>query len=65
MNSKKYGKGNLRYLGMLKFFLAHTYNEYCFALNLVQPKKFEGKLNEKFDFFVNKIKIPFNKKQTC
>jgi len=43
---------------MIKFFLTHTCNEYCLALNLIHPKNFEKDLNNYFDFFVNKIKIP-------
>lgn len=61
MDSKKYGKGNLGYLGMIKFFLTHTCNQYCLALNLIHPKKYEKELDDNFDFFMNKIKIPLDK----
>jgi vacuole morphology and inheritance protein 14 len=57
LNTKKFGKGNLGYYGMMKFFLTHYCNEYCKELELVHPRK---KLNVGMDyeFFVDKYESP-------
>jgi len=63
LNKKKFGKGNLGYYGMMKFFLTHCCNEYCELLELVHPRK-KKKIDSSFDFFVEKYKAPRNDDET-
>ena len=39
LDDHRFGKGNLGYEGILKFFLTHSCNKYCHHLNLVNPTK--------------------------
>jgi len=57
INQRKFGKGNLGYYGILKFFLTHYCNEYCMKLNLVHPRK-KIEIKDDFSFFVDKYIIP-------
>lgn len=62
MDPKRFGKGNLGYIGMLKFFLTHNCNEYCKKLGLVNPKVNET-IDEDSVFFQNKVEEPKDENQ--
>lgn len=57
LDNKKFGKGNLGYIGIMKFFMSHICNEYCRKLNLFHPKKYI-EINSEFDFFIEKYIPP-------
>ena len=38
LDYNRFGKGNLGYEGILKFFLTHNCSKYCEKLHLVNPK---------------------------
>lgn len=42
VNMKRFGSGNMGYVGMLKFFMTHVCNEYCKKLNLIDPRAEES-----------------------
>lgn len=62
MDRDKFGKGNLGYVGMIKFFMTHVCNSYCKDLGLVHPKRFI-EINEEYDFFVTKYVPPKENKE--
>ena len=57
IDDKKFGKGNLGNLGIIKFFISHECNTYCKYLELIHPKDFV-KIDENYDFFVEKFTPP-------
>lgn len=57
LNTSKFGKGNLGYIGIMKFFITHRCNAYCKSLNLVHPRQ-KIKIDENYDFFVDKFEPP-------
>lgn len=59
MKYNKFGKGNLGYEGILKFFFTHKCNHYCQKLGLINPKT-EGQLPKHFSFFEDQIEEPQN-----
>ena len=55
LDQKKFGKGNLGYIGIIKFFLKHNCNKYCKVLGLIHPNKADFKIDmDNFEFFVEK-----------
>lgn len=59
LDSKRFGKGNLGYEGILKFFFTHKCNFYCQRLGLLNPKTtFE--LPNDFKFYKNVLEKPYN-----
>ena len=62
LDQKKFGKGNLGYIGFVKFFLTHNCNKYCKALGLIHPNNTKVKIDiDNFEFFVEKYEDPKNK----
>ena len=62
LDQNKFGKGNLGYIGFIKFFLTHNCNKYCKALGLIHPNKINFKIDiDNFEFFVEKYEDPKNK----
>ena len=57
LNQKKFGKGNLGYVGIMKFFMTHICNGYCKKLELIHPRKFV-EINQKYEFFIDKFIPP-------
>eukprot|EP00340_Litonotus_pictus_P000201 CAMPEP_0170526782 /NCGR_PEP_ID=MMETSP0209-20121228/12182_1 /TAXON_ID=665100 ORGANISM="Litonotus pictus, Strain P1" /NCGR_SAMPLE_ID=MMETSP0209 /ASSEMBLY_ACC=CAM_ASM_000301 /LENGTH=594 /DNA_ID=CAMNT_0010816815 /DNA_START=1 /DNA_END=1785 /DNA_ORIENTATION=+ len=63
LDNKRFGKGNLGYVGIMKFFMSHICNEYCKHLNLVHPRKFLN-IDKEYDFFVDKYVPPEDPENT-
>jgi len=59
LDYKRFGKGNLGYEGILKFFATHHCNAYCTQLGLVHPKS-AGNLPNDFNFFNDSLVKPEN-----
>ncbi len=59
LDTKKFGKGNLGYVGIMKFFMSHICNSYCKHLGLIHPRK-KVVINDEFNFFVDKYIPPEN-----
>ena len=57
LDNKKFGKGNLGYVGIMKFFMTHICNSYCKELGLIHPRKYV-EINNKFEFFVDQFLPP-------
>ena len=57
MNNKKFGKGNLGYIGIMKFFMSHICNGYCKQLELIHPRRY-FEINKDYQFFVDKFIPP-------
>ena len=57
LDLKRFGKGNLGYEGIVKFFFTHKCNFYCEKLGLINPKTHE-KLPENFTFYQNNLEKP-------
>ena len=63
IDKKRFGKGNLGIIGMMKFFLSHSCNFYCQNLNLINPKNNENQETIQpilREFFQNSLKKPNN-----
>lgn len=60
MDPKKFGKGNLGYVGMMKFFMSHICNSYCKHLELVHPRN-KINVDQNYEFFVDKYVPPEDK----
>lgn len=61
IDSKKFGKGNLGYVGIMKFFLTHQCNDFCKKLELIHPKS-KINIGSDYDFFVDKFVPPIEDK---
>ena len=57
LDRTKFGKGNLGYVGIIRFFLTHVCNSYCKKLNLIHPRTYVD-INKDYDFFVDKYIPP-------
>ena len=57
LDKRKFGSGNLGYYGIIKFFLSHFCNDYCRALNLIDPK-FYSEIPKEFSFFIDSYEQP-------
>jgi hypothetical protein len=57
LNPKKFGKGNLGYVGIMKFFMSHVCNHYCRRLDLIHPRQ-NVKIDKDYEFFVDKFIPP-------
>lgn len=55
----KFGKGNLGYVGIMKFFMSHICNSYCQHLKLLHPREYYV-VDENYDFFVDNYAPPEN-----
>lgn len=58
VNTKKFGKGNLGYVGIMKFFMSHICNSYCKHLELIHPRN-KKIIDSEYNFFIDKF-IPPN-----
>ena len=59
LDNKRFGKGNLGYEGIVKFFFTHKCNFYCEKLGLLHPKE-AVELPNQFPFFQNVLEKPKN-----
>ena len=57
LDAKRFGKGNLGYEGIVKFFFTHKCSFYCEKLELVNPK-IHDELPKNFGFFNNVLEKP-------
>ena len=58
LDPKRFGKGNLGYEGIVKFFFNHKCNFYCNKLGLINPKE-SGDLPKEFTFYSNVLEKPY------
>ena len=58
LDSKRFGKGNLGYEGIIKFFFSHKCNFYCKRLGLINPKE-ANELPANFNFYKNINEKPY------
>ena len=57
MDINKFGKGNLGYIEIMKFFMSHMCNSYCKKLELIHPRN-KIKIDKDYQFFIEKFVPP-------
>ena len=61
LDRTKFGKGNLGYIGIVRFFMTHVCNSFCKKLELIHPRTYKN-IDKDYDFFIEKYEQPAENK---